>query len=139
MGVLDDDEYQRWRTQAEDTLAFARTSASASPAWTCFLSEQAAQFATKGFLHGVGEAAWGHDLAALLAAAETTAPELQSARAAAWRLARHYIAARYPDAHPGGIPTSRYSDDDAAGALADAEAVLAALDLAWRALGDDGP
>lgn len=53
---------------------------------------------------------------------------------AAARLARHYIATRYPDAVPSGAPASHYTDADAAQAGEDADALLAAVDEAWRVL-----
>lgn len=51
------------------------------------------------------------------------------------RLSRHYIPARYPDAHPGGSAASRYRPSDSAQAIADAERVLAFVDARWSALG----
>ena len=51
---------------------------------------------------------------------------------AAARLSRHYIPARYPDAHPAGPPAAHYRAGDATDALADARAVLAWADAAWE-------
>ena len=51
------------------------------------------------------------------------------------RLARHYIATRYPDALPSGAPTTHYTDADAAQAEDDARALLRAVDEAWQVLG----
>ena len=53
------------------------------------------------------------------------------------RLARHYIPARYPDAHASGSPSSHYTEADAAQAGADARRLLAAVDAAWSALQED--
>jgi HEPN domain-containing protein len=48
---------------------------------------------------------------------------------------RHYIPARYADAHPGGAASDQYVDSDARAAIADAEAILAFVDDAWKRLG----
>jgi HEPN domain-containing protein len=50
------------------------------------------------------------------------------------RLGRHYIPARYPDAHPSGPAAAHYAEADSAEALRDAETVLDAVDQAWSSL-----
>lgn len=50
------------------------------------------------------------------------------------RLGRHYIAARYPDAHAAGPLGPHYGESDATQAIADAEAVLAFVDATWKGL-----
>jgi len=135
---LDAEEFERWRQQADSAAEVAGLARDGGRAeWACFLSEQAAQLAVKALLHGAGLEAWGHDLTVLSARAEG---ELGSAWTsglgdAAARLARHYIATRYPDAVPSGAPTTHYTDADAAQAERDAQALLAAVDHAWQALG----
>ena len=135
--MLDTTEFDRWRATASDALESGRAEAARNaPHWACFLSEQACQFALKGLLHGVGQPAWGHDATELgqrvaSALAGALPQELTDAIA---RLGRHYIATRYPDAHPAGTPATHYTAADAAQALADAEAVLSYADDAWTAL-----
>lgn len=134
---LDVAEFRRWREQADRALETARLAAvGGQPDWACFLAEQGAQLGAKGLLHGIGEEAWGHDLVvivnragALLEAAWATDVGDEAAR-----LSRHYIPARYPDAHPSGPPGSHYREADATQAMADAERVLAAIDRAWLLL-----
>lgn len=136
-GVLDADEYQRWRAQADRALVSARATVTAEQYdWACFLAEQAAQLAVKGLLHGAGRAAWGHDLVALEAVARRAAAQAwpEDTSEAAGRLSRHYIPTRYPDAHAGGAPGVHYHASDAEHALDDALAVLAAVDTAWARL-----
>jgi HEPN domain-containing protein len=53
---------------------------------------------------------------------------------AAARLARHYIPARYPDAHASGAAADHYRASDALAGLGDLDTVLAAVDAAWAAL-----
>lgn len=50
------------------------------------------------------------------------------------RLGRHYIAARYPDAHASGPPGSHYTESDAVAAIADSEAIAQFIDRGWRAI-----
>lgn len=85
----------------------------------------------KGLLHAVGEheAAWGHDLVLLERRASEVFGEdwplgLDEASA---RLSRHYIPARYPDAHPNGAPDEHYTATDADQARADGQHLIEAV------------
>jgi HEPN domain-containing protein len=63
-------------------------------------------------------------------------------RSALQRLSRHYIPARYPDAHPSGTPGAHYGHDDARQALADVAVVFEYVDDCWLSLtadAEDGP
>ena len=130
MAYLDEPEFRRWRHQADRTVDTAVLAADGDrPEWACFLAEQAAQQAVKGLLHGVGEGPWGHDLTVLVAkASEALGEVLSPLEDEAARLGRHYIPARYPDAHPSGPSGTHYRASDAEAALADARRVLAAVD-----------
>lgn len=137
MSDLDGEEFRRWRRSAARTLDAARLTGGGERAeWACFLAEQAAQLSVKGLLHGIGEPAWGHDLVVLMASAHEKLAEVlpDATDEGVARLSRHYIAARYPDAHPSGPPDAHYTSGDAAQALTDAEAVVAAVDVAWEQL-----
>ena len=134
---LDVEEFQRWRDGAADALASARREAAAGAHnWSCFLAEQSAQLAFKALLHGLGRGPWGHDLIRLGRDTEDAGvevpPDLKDALA---RLARHYIPARYPDAHPAGSVSARYRASDSAAAIADAQQALDFIDASWRSLG----
>jgi HEPN domain-containing protein len=50
------------------------------------------------------------------------------------RLGRHYIAARYPDAHAGGPAASHYGSSDSRQAIEDAEAILRFVDESWSSI-----
>lgn len=139
MVPLDHDEFARWREQADaagDTARPAR--AGGRHDWACFLSEQSAQLAVKGLLHGIGADAWGHDLVVLAATAASQLGEAFDVAEQGARLARHYIPTRYPDAHPSGSPSTHYTAADSSLAAGDAADVLAAVDASWRSLLESG-
>jgi HEPN domain-containing protein len=133
---LDQEEYQRWRDEADRVLAGARLQAEAGlHNWACFAAEQAAQLAIKGLLHGLGRGPWGHDLVALGEMAREAGVGVGSEVADALkRLGRHYIAARYPDAHASGPPGRHYGQADVSEALEDSETLLRFVDQTWREL-----
>jgi HEPN domain-containing protein len=135
---LDEEEFRRWRREAQRTFESARHQADGGfYNWACFAAEQAAQLAVKGFLHGLGRGPWGHDLVGLVRSlADAGADVPDDVGAAALRLSRHYIPARYPDTHASGAAADRYGAADADQALGDAELVLELIDSRWAALGD---
>ncbi|MDQ6928942.1 MAG: HEPN domain-containing protein [Actinomycetota bacterium] len=136
MGLTDRSEFDRWRAQAGHTLKTARLAADGgSNGWACFLCEQAAQLAVKGLLHSTGEDAWGHDLPQLVErASQTLQTDWTSIADAADELSRHYIPARYPDAHPSGTPDEHYNATSTRLAFSYAEAIIDAVDERWRSL-----
>lgn len=132
----DEPEFRRWRAEADRALTGARVQADAGlHNWACFAAEQAAQLATKALLHGLGRGPWGHDLVRLGELAGDAglglAPDTLDAMR---RLGRHYIPARYPDAHPSGPAAAHYGKTDSDEAIRDAETVLDAVDGAWGSL-----
>ncbi|SRR6266567_4424955 len=138
---LDQPEFDRWRDEADRALAGAELQrAGGLHNWACFAAEQAAQLAVKALLHGAGVAPWGHDLVRLGEAAKQSGINLPVAiEDALRRLSRHYIPARYPDAHPAGSPGTHYGEADAAEALADARAILDFVDATWKGLRGTNP
>ena len=134
---LDAPEYARWVAEAEGALESAgREAAAGAHNWACFLAEQSGQLAVKGLLHGLGLAPWGHDLDGLgraIADAGIAVPIATSQAMA--RLGRHYIPARYPDAHAAGPAGDHYTAADSAAALADADAVLTFVRGVWSEVG----
>jgi HEPN domain-containing protein len=130
---LDEEEFRRWREEADRALAGARLQAEAGlHNWACFAAEQAAKLAVKAFLHGLGRGSWGHDLVRLVADVGAAGVALPADVAdASRRLSRHYIPARYPDAFPSGPPGAHYGASDAEDGLRDAAAVLGFVDGAW--------
>lgn len=135
MGLIDRSEFGRWRAQAERTVETAQLAADGgSHGWACFLCEQAAQLAVKGLLHSVGEEAWGHDLPQLVDRASRSLAANWGIGDAADELSRHYIPARYPDAHPSGTPDEHYNITSSTLAFSYAREIIDAVDEAWAAL-----
>jgi HEPN domain-containing protein len=140
--MLDATEFDRWRSAASGARRAADVQRDAGiHNWACFLAEQSAQLALKGLLHGIGAGAWGHDLVLLgHKAAEALGEPLPTATAdSRRRLSRHYIPARYPDAHPAGPPADHYGDADAREALDDLQRILGFVDDRWRDVGVPDP
>ncbi len=88
--------------QAEDSRASGRHE------WACFAAHQAAEKAVKALHLALGQEAWGHVVATLLA-------ELPAARGApagllerARVLDNFYVPSRYPNGHPAGAPFEHY-------------------------------
>ncbi len=139
--MLDASEFTRWREAADVARRSVEVQTRAElHNWGCFLAEQAAHLAVKGLLHGVGAGGWGHDLVRLSDTIVTATGNAVPAEvaAAARRLSRHYIPARYPDAHPSGSPLAHYGPEDSAQALADLSLMLLFVDGVWRSLEDAG-
>jgi HEPN domain-containing protein len=133
---LDQEEFRRWRVEADRALAGGRLQAGGGlHNWACFAAEQAAKLAVKALLHGLGRGPWGHDLprlGELLSDAGLDEPlEIQDAMR---RLGRHYIPARYPDAHASGPPGTHYGSSDSGEAIEDGERILAFVDASWDSL-----
>lgn len=130
---LDSEEFGRWREEASQALRGARLQRDADlHNWSCFLAEQSAQLALKGLLHGLGRGPWGHDLVRLGELAAETLDVPVDTGAALRRLSRHYIPARYPDAHPAGPPGPHYGATDSEEAIDDAAAILEFVDRTWE-------
>lgn len=135
--MFDRAEFDRWRDMALDAAATAdQQIMREGHHWACFLAEQAGQFICKGLLHGLGLPAWGHDLVDLGARirAEGGLDVDAQVTDALVRLSRHYIATRYPDAHPSGTPSAHYGRADAEQAVLDARRIISFVDEQWSRL-----
>lgn len=134
--MVDGEEYRRWRAEADQALKVARAAARESAFnWACFGCEQAAQLGVKALLHGLGAGPWGHDLPLLGERLVQTGVAVSEAIGAALqRLSRHYIPARYPDAHAEGTAAAHYGFTDWEEAFTDTQEVLAFVDETWRSL-----
>ncbi|MFA4955971.1 MAG: HEPN domain-containing protein [Candidatus Methanoperedens sp.] len=122
--MLDNDEFERWMAQASDTLNSARHDYSyKSYNWCCFKAQQAAEYAVKALLKGLGISAYGHSIVKLLKDLETYSLDVHKLVFYARILDRHYVPARYPDAFTEGSPFEFYDEKTAQEALDCAEKI----------------
>ncbi|MBI5480756.1 MAG: HEPN domain-containing protein [Deltaproteobacteria bacterium] len=123
--------YEDWMAEAKAELAAARTLFGGSHySWCCLTAQQAAEKALKAGLERRASPRFGHNLNDLLGALAGPSVVPQPLSDAVARLNRHYIATRYPDAFPAGVPAEQYTSSDAAQALEDADAVVGFVERA---------
>ncbi len=114
-----------WMDQAEGDLRHARSDLEgAFYDWACFSAQQAAEKAVKAVFQRMGAEAWGHSVADLLAELRARHPMAQRLVDAGLELDKAYIPARYPNAHPSGAPTTRYTRAEATRLIGHAEDVI---------------
>lgn len=114
------DEGGRWLDQAArdlDDAAYNRDGGRHNVA--CFLAQQAAEKALKGFLffHGA-EVVREHAVSDLCERAAGVDPRFREITGDCAHLDVYYIPTRYPDGLPGGLPSSAFGPPDSERALA---------------------
>jgi HEPN domain-containing protein len=117
--------YRDWLQQAQADLAHAEKSAAMGDyARACFAAQQAAEMAVKALHMRLGQIAWGHSVATLLAALpeEVRVPPALLEKAKV--LDKFYIPTRYPNAHPEGPAFRHYTEGEARQAIAHAREVV---------------
>lgn len=121
------EEGQRWLEQAREDLRWARELAR----WggyhiACFLAQQVAEKALKGFLYARGEeVVLGHSVQRLCEAAGTYDPTFQE-KGRSWTiLDGYYVPTRYPNSLPDSIPARVYTQAAAETAVELAAEVVA--------------
>jgi HEPN domain-containing protein len=126
------EEGQRWLRQAQEDLHWSRHLAEQGAYHlACFLSQQVAEKALKAFLYAQGDdLVIGHSVARLCAAATVYEPQF-AIHARSWSiLDGYYIATRYPNGLPDGIPAEVYTQQaaqSAVGLAAEAVDLVASL------------
>ena len=96
-----------WFAQAERDLEQAESSrAERRHEWACFAAQQSAEKAVRALHLWLGQEAWGHMVARLLAEPLTPPPSdlVEKGRV----LDRFYIPTRYANGHPEGAPFEHY-------------------------------
>lgn len=91
--------------------------------WCCFKAQQAAEFAVKGLLYGIGLSAVRSSLLKLLGDLERKGIKVE-VKGYARTLDRHYIPTRYVNAHPEGAPFEFYDLSTAEEALECASKII---------------
>jgi HEPN domain-containing protein len=123
--ITDKEECKRWLEQAENTLQSAEKDKQAGDYnWCCFKAQQAAEFALKGLLYGIGVSAVGHSLLKLLGELEKRGFRTSEITRDARILDRHYIPTRYVNAHAEGAPFEFYDLPTAEEALKSARKIV---------------
>ncbi len=114
-----------WLEQAKGELKAAKNLlASGDYAWSCFVSQQAAEKALKAILEHFRSPTAGHNLLALIEEVGRFTPVPESLRGACRLLNRYYIPTRYPNAFPSGAPVNMFAESDASEAVKLAEGVV---------------
>jgi HEPN domain-containing protein len=92
--------------------------------WACFAAQQAAEKVIKAVFQKLGGEAWGHSVTDLLKALPISGAVETELLDTARELDRHYIPARYPNAHPAGAPFEHYMQGEAVRAVSNAESLI---------------
>lgn len=99
--------------------------------WAAFKSHQAAEFALKALLYGVGKPARGYALIRLARELGDVPPHVEEALLL---LDKFYIPSRYVDAWSEGSPHEYFTRHDAEAAIKAAEAVIKWAEELWISL-----
>ena len=124
--VFDSQEYERWIKQALYTLSLIDSDISCGGySWACFKAQQAAEYALKALLRGVGRPAFGHSVKKFVEElVEFCGIVPEDVFECAIMLDKMYIPTRYPDAFPEGSPYEYYTRNDAEKAKRCAEKII---------------
>ena len=118
MSMMDVPEFKRWFNQAVHTYESAKRDYEDNDFdWACFKCQQAAEFALKALLRGVGKLGIGHSLVKLTKQIENLEIGVDEIKKCSLTLEKFYIPTRYPDAYPGGSPYEFYDAEEAEKAL----------------------
>jgi HEPN domain-containing protein len=128
------EEGRRWVEQAKEDLKWAKELARLGGYHlACFLAQQVAEKALKGYLYGQGEEiVLGHSVERLCELASSYDPRFSEKRKTWATLDAYYVPTRYPNAVPDSIPARIYTESVAKEAVSLAEEVV---HLVEKALG----
>ena len=122
-------EAHRWLQQAQhDVRAAAHSRKGGFHEIACFLAQQAAEKALKAFLYAQGERpVLGHATHLLVQRCAAYQPKYLDLLDGCRRLDQFYIATRYPNGIPDGIPHDVYTGDQADEAVSISHSILDAV------------
>ena len=130
--MLDEEEYEKWMSMAKKTLKSAERDLNGGDFnWSCFKSQQAAEFAVKAFLWGIGKPKYGHAVSKLIKEIDDVPEDIVKA---CMRLDKFYTAPRYADMWSEGAPYEYYSKEEAEEAIYYASKVMGFVEDGWRSL-----
>lgn len=127
-------EARRWLRQAENDLAFGELALREGfHSQACFVAQQTSEKALKAVAYAQGERlVLGHSIVELVQRLAATLPDLGKLREAAGMLDQYYVATRYPNGLPGGVPFEAFGERQAREAV---EAARAFVEVARRRVG----
>jgi len=122
-------EAQRWLDQAQhDIRAAAHSREGDFHEIACFLAQQAAEKALKAYLYARGERpVLGHATHLLVQRCAAYEPGFLDLLDGCRRLDQYYIATRYPNGIPDGIPHDLYTAAQSAEAVTFTHALIGAI------------
>ena len=117
--TMNNNEGLRWVRQAEEDLKDSKyNSEGGKHHLACFLSQQAAEKAVKGYLYFRGaEDVWGHSLSDLCEDAKLFEMFFDTIKSEARQLDKYFEMTRYPQFLPGGIPSEAFESADSERAM----------------------
>ncbi|MEM2739839.1 MAG: HEPN domain-containing protein [Candidatus Bathyarchaeia archaeon] len=134
--MLDGSEYLRWISTARRTLESAYGDMDRGDYnWACFKAQQAAEFAVKALLYGIGSPAYGHSVAKLLMNVRSAGISIPDEVVEyAKTLDKYYVPTRYPNVWAEGMPHEYYTKLDATNAISYSGYVISWVEDLWRYL-----
>ena len=114
-----------WLRQALRDLDHARAALERQTfEWAAFAAQQAAEKAVKAVFQAMGAEAWGHAVADLLTELGQRHAVPDALVEGGLELDKAYIPTRYPNAHPSGAPTTRYTKGEATRLIGYADEII---------------
>lgn len=92
--------------------------------WACFAAHQAAEKAVKALHLQLGQEAWGHVVARLIASLPQQVPVPDGLVDKARVLDNFYVPTRYPNGHPDGAPYEHYGPLQSGDAISYAHEII---------------
>lgn len=134
--MLDEKEFNRWLTSAEKTLKSAYGDTERGEYnWACFKAQQAAEFAVKALLRGLGLPSYGHSISKLLISLKEKGLNIPNEIINAGKaLDKHYVLTRYPNAWTEGSPHEYYTKEDAENATQQTNLIIKWVKKLWKSL-----
>ena len=106
-------QFENWFNQALNTLKSAQSDLENKFFnWSCFKSQQAAEYAIKAIINGLGISITGHTLLRLTDILKNNINDIEFDRKCIIFLDKLYIPTRYADTYDDGAPFDFYTEDD---------------------------
>ena len=106
-------QFENWFKQAINTLKSAQSDLDNKFFnWGCFKSQQAAEYAIKAVIYGLGISITGHTLLRLTEILKNNINDLEFDRNCIVFLDKLYIPTRYADAYDDGSPFDFFTEED---------------------------